>query len=90
MIGFVNDKAIDKILGMMPKENARYYFTRASVARALPAEALAAEAAKAGLSGSVYDRVEDAVDAATRAAAKTDTVFIGGSTFVVADYLASR
>lgn len=90
VIGFVNDKAIDKILGMMPKENVRYYFTRASVARALPAEALAVEAAKAGLSGSVYERVEDAVDAATGAAAKTDTVFIGGSTFVVADYLASR
>lgn len=90
VIGFVNDKAIDVILGMMPKKNARYYFTRASVARALPAGELATEAGKAGLSGGVYDCVEDAVEAATGAAAKTDTVFIGGSTFVVADYLASR
>ncbi len=89
VIGFVNDKAIDHILGMMPRE-ATYYFTRASVDRALPAETLAAQAAKAGLKGEAYSTVDEAVKAALGNAGEGDTVFIGGSTFVVADYLASH
>lgn len=88
VIGFVNDKAIDHILCMMPK-NARYYFTQASVARALSAETLAAEAEKAGLHGGIYHTVDEAVDSALGNALSGDTVFIGGSTFVVADYLAA-
>lgn len=88
VIGFVNDKAIDRILKMMPRD-ASYYFTQASVDRALPAAALAAEAEKAGLKGGAYSSVTEAVDAALGNAGEGDTVFIGGSTFVVADYLAS-
>lgn len=89
VIGFVNDKAIDHILGMMPRE-ATYYFTRASVDRALPAETLAAQAEKTGLKGEAYSTVDEAVEAAIGNAGEGDTVFIGGSTFVVADYLASH
>lgn len=87
VIGFVNDKDIRTILGMMPK-GARYYFTQASVRRALPAGELQTLAAGASLAGGVYASVGEAVDAARSAANASDTIFIGGSTFVVADLLA--
>lgn len=89
VIGFVNDKDVTHILEMMPKD-ARYYFTRASVPRALDADVVAALAGQFGLQGKAYPDVMSAVSAAVADAAPDDTVFIGGSTFVVADYLTSR
>lgn len=91
VLGFVNDKDISHILPLMPAD-AIYLFTRASVPRALAAEDLAAEGAKFGLKGiSVPGGVGDAIEKARRMAADmaedNPMIFIGGSTFVVADAL---
>ena len=89
IIGFVNDKDISHILPLMPKE-AHFIFTRASVPRALPATKLAETASTFGLMGEV---IEVGVGAAiSRAHEIADgiadpVIFIGGSTFVVADAL---
>lgn len=91
VIGFVNDKDISTILSMMPVD-ATYYFTQASVKRALSAEELHRQASSLGLHGSYYPSVKDAFEAACQAVSqseeKTATIFVGGSTFVVADMLA--
>lgn len=86
IVGMVNDKDIDGVLALMPKE-ASYFFTQASISRALPAAEFAARAGRHGLSGTVCDRVEDAVRQALEQADPEDLIFIGGSTFVVADAL---
>lgn len=87
VIGFVNDKDISHILDLMPKE-ASYYFTQASIPRALPASSLVQTANEKGLRGETFDSVIGAYRAALESASENDTVFIGGSTFVVADLLA--
>lgn len=86
VIGMVGDKDIEKVVSMLPKD-ATYYFTQASVKRAMPAEDFAAIAQKHGLQGSVYGNVETAFQAAKNKCNSEDTIFIGGSTFVVADIL---
>ena len=86
VMGMVNDKDITDVLALMPK-NARYYFTQASVKRALDASTLRDLARQAGLTGRVYRSVAQAVDMARREAAPEDLIFVGGSTFVVADLL---
>lgn len=88
VIGFVSDKDVNHILEMMPKD-ASYYFTQASIARALPAGEVAAVAASHGLRGVVVPTVADAYEKALGACAEGEMVFVGGSTFVVADLLAS-
>lgn len=88
VIGFVNDKEVDTILRKMPPE-AEYFFTRASVPRAMQPDILAAKASAAGLRGQVYPNVESAVEAAC-SNEKNNTegiIFVGGSTFIVADLL---
>ena len=87
VMGFVNDKEVGTILPLLPRR-AIYYWTQASVPRALPAGELAQAAHGAGLEGGVYPTVPEAVRAAQRAAGDADVIFIGGSTFVVADALA--
>ena len=82
----VNDKDVTDVLALMPR-NARYYFTQASVQRALDAGTLKEMAKQAGLTGSVYRTVAQAVNAAQREASPEDLIFVGGSTFVVADLL---
>jgi dihydrofolate synthase/folylpolyglutamate synthase len=84
VIGFVNDKDIGLVLPLFPRD-AVYYFTRASVPRALDEKLLKAAAAAYGLAGKTYPAVTVAVDAARAAAGPHDMIFIGGSTFVVAD-----
>jgi dihydrofolate synthase/folylpolyglutamate synthase len=84
VIGTVNDKDVAKVLALLPRE-ATYYFCQADIPRALPATELAALAQAAGLSGQVYGPVPAAVAAARAAAGPDDVVFIGGSTFVVAE-----
>lgn len=87
VIGFVNDKDISAILGYLPR-NARYYFATPSVKRGRPAADVADTAAAHGIAGTPYDTVTDAYKAALNAAGDNDTIFVGGSTFIVADFLA--
>lgn len=88
VIGFVADKAIDKILPLLPAD-AEYYITNAQIPRALPGEKLKGRFIEAGLDGTVYPCVKDAYDAALKASSPDDILFIGGSTFIVADLLAA-
>jgi dihydrofolate synthase/folylpolyglutamate synthase len=86
ILGFVNDKDLNLVLPLFPPE-ARYYFTKASVPRALNAELLKAEAAKYRLEGESYPDVNTALDKAKATAGESDLIFIGGSTFIVADVI---
>ena len=86
VFGVVNDKNIDKILSMLPQE-AIYYFTKASLPRALDENALAAQAKSYGLIGQTYAKVSEAYTAALGKAGQNDMVFVGGSTFVVAEII---
>ena len=83
----VNDKDINAVLALMPK-HAIYYFAQASVARALPSQELQALAAKHELHGSTYSTVAEATRAALTEADKEDFIYVGGSSFIVADLLA--
>jgi len=86
VFGTVNDKNISKILALLPKD-AKYYFVKASVPRALDAEELCAQAKKFKLKGEAFDTVKEGLKAAKKAARKKDMILIGGSTFVVGDAL---
>ncbi len=86
VLGFVNDKDLSLVLPLFPAD-ANYYFTKASVPRALDENALMVEASVFGLKGSCYSDVRSALQAARMKAADTDLIFVGGSTFVVADAL---
>jgi len=86
VIGFVNDKDTDSILPLFPQK-ALYYFTRASVPRALDEKILQAQAGKFKLTGNSYSSVRKALRAARGKAARTDLIFVGGSTFVVAEVI---
>lgn len=86
VIGMVNDKDINSVLSILPKD-AHYYFTRAAIERALPVEELTALASAHNLHGVSYATVQEAVCAAKENAASDDLIFIGGSTFVVAELL---
>lgn len=88
VIGFVADKAIDKILPLLPKD-AEYYITNASIPRALPAADLRALFVGAGLDGRTFPDVAAAYREALGESRPDDIIFIGGSTFIVADFLAS-
>lgn len=88
VIGMVNDKDVRGVLALLPKE-AVYYFTKASVKRALPEEELQVLAAAAGLEGNTYPDVPAAVRAAQEKSLPEDFIFVGGSSFIVADLLAS-
>ena len=89
VIGMVNDKDISGVLALLPKE-AIYYFTQASVNRALPAKQLLHLATEAGLKGKAYASVKNAVRAAMKKSLPEDFIFVGGSNFIVADLLASK
>ena len=86
VIGFAADKDVDTILKKMPKD-ARYYFCRPSGNRGMDAGELRERAFKQGLRGDAYNSVAEAVKAAYKDAAEGCTVFVGGSNFVVADFL---
>lgn len=88
VIGMVNDKDVDSVLRLLPTD-AVYYFTQASVKRAMPAEELARKASRLqGAEEGAFQDVPSAYRAAKRNATTDDLIFIGGSTFVVADLLA--
>lgn len=86
IVGMVGDKDIDGVLSLMPS-GASYFFTQASIPRALPANEFAAQANAHGLKGLVCTSVSEAVGKALALAEANDLIFIGGSTFVVADAL---
>jgi dihydrofolate synthase / folylpolyglutamate synthase len=86
VIGLVNDKDQNEILALLPP-NAQYYFTKASIPRATEPEELEVKAQKFGLNGNCYSTVSQALSAALLNAGVNDLVFVGGSTFVVAEVL---
>lgn len=89
VLGMSGDKQHREMLECLPRE-ADYYFTQASVKRALPAEALRQMAAPLGMKGECYPDVASAVRAAQEKSLPEDFIFVGGSNFVVADLLANR
>ena len=86
IIGFVDDKNTDIIFPLMPKE-AEYYVCAASVDRALPSDKLSDKMRAAGFRANDCGDVASAYRQAVAVSAEDDVVFIGGSTFVVADFL---
>lgn len=84
VIGMVNDKDISKVLDLLPKD-ASYIFCQANLPRAMDARQLASKAIEKGLMGQVIPRVSEAVEFARKNAGSDDLIFIGGSTFVVAE-----
>ena len=86
VIGMVNDKDQNEVLALLPA-NAQYYFTKAEIPRATEPEELSAKASHFGLTGDCYPTVRQALSAALANAGENDLVFVGGSTFVVAEIL---
>ena len=86
VIGMVKDKDISKILDLLPKE-ASYYFTQPNLERALPVASLEEQARAHGLHGTAFETVNAALTAAKQQARANDLIFVGGSTFVVAEVL---
>jgi dihydrofolate synthase/folylpolyglutamate synthase len=84
VIGFTREKELDEILKIFPND-ATYYFCRPSIPRGMSLERLLDSALKSGLTGKVYHSTKAALKAAKKAAAKKDLIFVGGSTFVVAE-----
>ena len=84
VIGMVNDKDISKVLDLLPKD-ATYIFCQASIPRAMDVDILASKALEKGLMGQVIPKVRDAIEFARKNAGADDLIFIGGSTFVVAE-----
>lgn len=84
VVGMVKDKDISSVLQLLP-QNALYYFCQAKIPRAMEAAELSQRAAKAGLKGEVIADVNEAIAKAKEAAKADDLIFIGGSTFVVAE-----
>ena len=82
--GMVSDKDPKTVLSLLPQD-ATYYFCEPIIPRAMQADVLAGHATGLGLNGSTYYSVSEAVAMATEASSKEDLIFIGGSTFVVAE-----
>lgn len=89
VFGMVDDKDVDGVLELLPTD-AVYYFTKADSHRAINEETLCEKAAKHGLKGNTYPTVEEAYNAAYVAASSNDLIFIGGSSYVVGDFLKTR
>jgi dihydrofolate synthase/folylpolyglutamate synthase len=88
ILGFVNDKNVDSVLELFPKD-AEYYFTQAAIPRALDGNILKEKAEKAGLKGEKFLDVPSAYRSALDESSQNDLIFVGGSTFIVADLLAN-
>jgi dihydrofolate synthase/folylpolyglutamate synthase len=84
VFGVVNDKDLDKILPLFPK-NAIYYYCKPNIPRGLDATILFKKALEFGLHGKVYNSVSEAYQNAIKNAGENDFIYIGGSTFVVAE-----
>ncbi len=86
VFGMVDDKDIDAVLGMLPR-SAVYYWTQATSHRAIPVERVRELAEGHGLQGQCFKSVEEAYRQARREAEREDFLFVGGSSYVVADLL---
>lgn len=86
VFGMVDDKDLDKVLSMMPQD-AVFYWTQPSNKRAFPVERIAEEAAKIGLAGNAFKTVKEAYQKALSDSESDDFIFVGGSSYVVADLL---
>ena len=86
VFGIVNDKDPSRILAILPK-HASYYFCKANIPRALDADELKKTAVTFNILGESYSSVKTALEAAQKNANKEDIIFIGGSTFVVAEII---
>ena len=86
VFGVVNDKDLDEILPLFPK-NAIYYFCKPNIPRGLEAVLLSQKALGFGLYGKVYNSVSEAYLNALRSTTESDLIYIGGSTFVVGEIL---
>ncbi|NVO01750.1 MAG: bifunctional folylpolyglutamate synthase/dihydrofolate synthase [Bacteroidetes bacterium] len=84
VLGMVNDKDIETILSLLPK-TATYYFCKANIPRGLPAEELSIRAEIKGLYGNNFESVTKALESAKKKAHPDDLIFVGGSTFIVAE-----
>lgn len=88
VFGMVDDKDVNGVLALLPK-NAEYYFTKANNHRALNEDVLCELASKYGLVGKTYPSVNEAYSAAINSALPRDFIFVGGSSYVVGDFLKS-
>jgi dihydrofolate synthase / folylpolyglutamate synthase len=86
VLGVVNDKQLERILPLFPKQ-ASYYFCEPNIPRALKTELLQKKAAEFGLDGRSFSSVRKAYKEAVKSASAKDLVYVGGSTFVVAEIL---
>ncbi len=86
VLGFVDDKNLSELLPLFPKE-AIYYYSKPNVLRGLKAEKLRVKAQQYGLEGLSFTSVNNAYKAALDTVSDEDLIFIGGSTFVVAEVL---
>ncbi|MDU6659486.1 MAG: folylpolyglutamate synthase/dihydrofolate synthase family protein [Capnocytophaga sp.] len=86
VVGFVKEKDVNSVLELFPKE-ATYYFCSPAIARGLNVDTLKEIAIAKGLQGDAYSSVAEALNAAKAQALPTDFIFVGGSTFVVAEVL---
>jgi len=86
VLGVVNDKDLNEILPLFPK-NAKYYFCKPNIPRGLDADILQKKASDLQLNGKVYNSVSNAYHEALKSSTEKDFIYIGGSTFVVAEVL---
>lgn len=86
VMGVVNDKDVEHILPLFPKD-AIYYFCKANIPRGLDAEILKNIAENFDLKGKCYESVKTAFETAKRNAEKEDVIYVGGSTFIVAEVI---
>jgi dihydrofolate synthase/folylpolyglutamate synthase len=89
VLGMVKDKDVDKVLSLLPAANTVYYFTKASIPRAMNELELQQKALGYKLQGNAYATVKEAFETAMNSSATHDVVFVGGSNFVVAEVLLS-
>ncbi len=86
VFGMVDDKDVDSVLALLPRE-ATYYFTQAETHRAIPVAELEHKAQKQGLTGKMFQSVWEAFESAKKDSSPSDFIFVGGSSYVVADLL---
>ena len=86
VFGMVDDKDVSTVMRMLPKD-ATFYWTQAETHRAIPAQKISELAEEQGIHGEVFTTVKDAYIKALEDADKDDFVFVGGSSYVVADLL---
>lgn len=89
IFGMVDDKDLHTVIRMLPKE-ATFYWTQPSTKRAFPVKKIAEEAKEYGLDGNCYETVKDAYMTALKDAGEEDFIFVGGSSYIVADLLSEK